>query len=243
MNAFSPAQIIAIWEQGCDQHPIDRALTILAAAEPEMTRHELADLSIGMRDARLLAIHEQTFGSTINALSRCPNCNEELESSISVGDIVVESNLSSNQSYTYIVDNHRVEFRLPNSRDLAALVGCENKSAGAQTLLERCVLNGTSEDSKITGAALPEKVIAGLSDKISEYDPQAEVLLDLTCPACAHSWQTVFDIVSYLWEKIRVRSLRLIYEIHTLAATYGWSEQAILSLNPVRRQHYMEMVL
>jgi hypothetical protein len=31
-------------------------------------------------------------------------------------------------------------------------------------------------------------------------------------------------------------------DVHTLASAYGWSESEILSLNPARREFYLEMV-
>ena len=242
MNSLSPAQILDIWEQGHDQHPLDRALTMLAPIEPQMTRYELAELSIGMRDTRLLLIYGQTFGNSIDALACCPNCSEELEFSIQLKDLFSEPDSNKDQSYKFSVDKCQIEFRLPDSRDLAAIVDCENESAGRQVLIERCLLKGTNDGSQVYVTSLPE-VISALSDKISAYDPQADVLLDLYCPLCSHSWQTIFDIVSFLWEEISVRARCLIYEIHTLAVAYGWSEQEILSLSPVRRRKYMEMVL
>ena len=52
---------------GQDQHPLDRALTLLAAC-PELTRDELAALSVGQRGglARLLTLRERTFGPALS---------------------------------------------------------------------------------------------------------------------------------------------------------------------------------
>ncbi|HUD55174.1 MAG TPA: hypothetical protein VMR02_08095 [Terracidiphilus sp.] len=42
--------------------------------------------------------------------------------------------------------------------------------------------------------------------------------------------------------QIEARARRLLYEVHTLAAAYGWSEREILSLSAPRRALYLEMV-
>ena len=55
MQPLTAEKLLAVWERGRPQHPLDRALTLLAAATPNTTRDELADLSIGERDARLFS--------------------------------------------------------------------------------------------------------------------------------------------------------------------------------------------
>ena len=46
MRPLSAHDLLRVWELGEDQHPLDRALTILATACPELTWDELATLSI-----------------------------------------------------------------------------------------------------------------------------------------------------------------------------------------------------
>jgi len=71
---LSGDDLLRLWEVGAAQHPLDRALTILAAAEPNQARRELARLPSGRRDERLLAVYERTFGSHVAGQGRCPQC-------------------------------------------------------------------------------------------------------------------------------------------------------------------------
>jgi len=64
----------------------------------------------------------------------------------------------------------------------------------------------------------------------------------LTCPACGHAFRVSFDIVSYFWSEVEDWAHRVLVDIHTLAAAYGWSERQILALSPMRRQLYVDMV-
>jgi hypothetical protein len=89
---------------------------------------------------------------------------------------------------------------------------------------------------------LPADVLGAVEDQMAAADPQADVRLALSCPACGHQWQEVFDIVSFLWGEVQAWALRLLREVHTLASAYGWSEADILALSPQRRQMYLEMV-
>ena len=50
----SNSDLIALWERGTGEHPVDRALMLLVACSPAETQDDLARLSIGARDARQL---------------------------------------------------------------------------------------------------------------------------------------------------------------------------------------------
>ena len=65
MRGLSAADVLRVWERGAGQHPIDRALTILAAGDPGAADTSSGDLPLGERNRRLLAIHERTFGGTL----------------------------------------------------------------------------------------------------------------------------------------------------------------------------------
>ena len=73
-------------------------------------------------------------------------------------------------------------------------------------------------------------------------DPLAETLVNLRCAECGHQWEEELDIAAWLWVEIEARARRLLFDVHTLATAYGWSEHEILSLSEPRRTLYLEMV-
>jgi hypothetical protein len=77
---------------------------------------------------------------------------------------------------------------------------------------------------------------------MAEIDPQSDMQIALTCPACSQQWSAPFDIVSYLWIEINAWAVRLLHDIHRLATAYGWREADILALSPMRRQFYLELI-
>src|SRR6516165_3867836 len=79
MRALSAAQLVAVWEQGLGQTPVDRAITLLAAGRPAETREALAALTIGRREADLLQLRELTLGPTLVGQAECPRCGVRLE--------------------------------------------------------------------------------------------------------------------------------------------------------------------
>jgi hypothetical protein len=244
MRPLSALDIVHIWEWGQAQHPIDRALTILSVACPEFSPEQLVALPIGQRDAYLLGLRAQTFGAMLHGGAPCPQCAERLELPIAVADLCVPSpSEAATQPLELVADDCAVHFRLPNSEDLAALVGCADVAMAHSLLIRRCVVQASRAGRPILSAELPVEVLDQLVQRMAACDPQAEVLLNLHCPACGYAWQLVFDIVEFLWSEICTQAQRMLRDVHTLARAYGWREADILSMSALRRQFYLNMVM
>jgi len=241
MRALSVPELLQVWERGLIQTPIQRALTLLSVACPDTSMKELAALSIGQRDARLLTLREWAFGSQLVSVVNCPNCNDRLELNFSIADIRVASDTPSPSTLSLEEDDYIVRFRLPNSSDLAVITA-EDPAIAQRQLLKRCLLEVTYHQEPHSPEQLPETVLNSVIEQMALADPQAEVKISLTCPACQHAWKSVFDIVSYFWDELNVWAVRLLREVHVLASAYGWHEADILAMHPYRRQLYLEMV-
>lgn len=244
MHTLSEQAMIAIWERGLNQHAVERALIILAAALPEMSGDDLLALSLGQRDAHLLAIRERTFGSRFAGYAECAQCQERLEFTFDADDIRVGASLAARIEHVQqlTVDGYEVQAHLPNSSDLRAITSCRNVILARRLLLLRCILHASRNGDVVETESLPEQVVVAIGEQMVERDPQAEVQLGLTCPACQHCWLVTFDVVTFLWNEIQVHSKRVLRDVHTLAKAYGWHEADILAMSTVRRQFYLEMV-
>jgi hypothetical protein len=253
--ALSGQEILHVWESGQGRHPIDQALIILKSAFPEMSRDALATLSIGQRDSYLLAVRAHTFGSRLMALTTCPQCREQVECMLDmavmglVPDIpatamYVDSSFTdtSNEPQQVTIDGYEVHFRLPNSLDLAAIANDQDVSGARNRLVQSCIVQSYHDGLPLAVEALPEPVIETVTAQMAELDPLADMQLELSCAACGHSWQSVFDITTFLWREISTEAKRLLREVHILAQAYGWREADILSMSAARRQLYIEMV-
>jgi len=243
MRRFSTQELLRAWEVGETQHPVDRALTLLSNAWPDLTRDELASLSIGQRDGRLLDLREDTLGPNLNATARCTRCAERLEFMVPVADLRVlsEPDDSGQETYGVITDGLELRFRLPNSRDLAASLGCREPTSARKLLAQRCVLGVRRNGEDVDVEELSAEALSGLAHEMADCDPQAEVLLDLHCLACDHGWREPFDILGFFWSELSAQANRLLREVDALARAYGWREADILGLSARRRQFYLEM--
>lgn len=233
MHTLSASELLDVWERGQGQRPVERALTLLAAASPGTSVEALAGLSAGRRDAGLLALREQTFGSQLVSLADCPGCAERLELTFDVAEIRTPAEPQPDR-LSLSTASGEVRFRLPDSRDLLAVAGCRDVGNARDLLLERCLLDVSARD-------LPPQILEAVLAEMAAADPQADVQLDLTCPSCGHRWPAVFDIVTFLWSELHAWAHRTLQDVHRLASAYGWREPDILELSPWRRQVYLEM--
>lgn len=249
-NILSEQDILSIWEFGLRQHPVERALTVLAVVNPQLSRAHLLASSVGQRDAALLAIREQVFGSSFASYAECPQCRVALEFAFSANDIRVGAapTAGDGQVFTFERDGYKIQARLPDSNDQLAIVSCGDVASARALLLQRCIVSvayqGVAMNTKNMKDTdgLPESVIAALGEAIVERDPQAEIRLKLVCPSCEHQWFAVFDILTFLWQEITTHARRILRDVHVLASAYGWSEPEILALSAMRRRFYLEMV-
>jgi hypothetical protein len=243
MRSLSAAELLELWERGRAEPLARRALTLLAGALPDTASEVLAALSIGRRDAYLLELREQVFGSELSSTTFCPRCGERLEMTFETGDIRQPAlpHQAAN-SFRLSPGELEVRFRLPNSNDLAALTTAgADANAARQLLLERCLLSIEKKGEHVPLEGLSEPVISAVVAEMARLDPQASVQLDLVCPACGHWWQAAFDIVSFFWSELNAWAQRLLRDVHTLAAVYGWREADILAMSATRRGIYLEL--
>jgi len=243
MKPLSAVELLDVWESGLNQPILHRALILLTAACPEMAVNAVAELSIGERDARLLQLREWMFGPHLLNTATCPHCTAHVEWENEIADLYVDSSdLSTADELSLQAGKYNLRFRLPNSTDIAAVLADSKDDSKADNLLKRCIVTAECSGKAYNKNRLPKRTLNALSHHIETLDSQAEIRIDLTCPECSHHWEILFDIANFLWSEINSWAERTLSTVHRLAGAYGWSEQEILKLSPVRRQLYLGMV-
>jgi hypothetical protein len=238
---LSDLEVLDLWERGRAVPDADRALLILSVGDPGADGATLSALSIGARDAQLLALREATFGSTLASIARCPACACSVEVAIDTRQMRAASPDAPRLREISVADV-TVQFRLPDSRDLQSIAGAPDIAAARRQLIARCITATNREGGPVDHDALPQGTIAEVVARMAEDDPQADISLSMTCPSCATAWDAPVDIADFLWHEIRARALRLLREVHVMASAYGWRESEILALTPLRREAYLELI-
>jgi hypothetical protein len=229
MPSLTNSQLLDLWENGAKLHPLDRGLLALSLMHPEKAAESLADWTLGRRNQVLLELHATLFGERLQAWAGCAACGEKMEISLDRRALLEHSAAEE----TITAGNNR--FRLLTTRDLAEASRQADIDSAALCLVRRCSLDSadfqtwSSED------------IEQLGDRLAAADPLAEIRLTLVCPTCqAESTETI-ELTAFLWTEIEACARALLWEVHTIASAYGWTEDEILGLSPARRAHYVEM--
>ena len=240
MRALATAELLEAWERGLELSPPQRALAILGASTPNSGPEALGRLTVGERDACLLTLREWTFGPRLAGTAQCLQCGEAVEFVFDVADVRQQPGSAPPE---LVVTNGEfvVQCRLPSSSDLVAIHDCSDVGSARDMLAKRCIAEVHRQGVPCPFDGLPEAVLDAVAEHMSRADPQADVQLALTCPACGHQWQSMFDIAAFFWDEVHAWARRTLREVHTLASAYGWRESDVLALSPRRRQVYLEM--
>jgi hypothetical protein len=239
MQALSSRDFLDLWERGFSLHPLDQGLLALGAALPGASYEGLANWPLGVRNRALVALRCSCFGPRLHAWTSCARCGEKL--AFEMDDKVwVEEQVAGDPrpSEPIVVKGH--SFRLPTTRDLARAAGEADLGLAIRRLLENCRVD-TADSPASSVEDLSEEDLHLIGERMVSADPLAETRLMLLCPECGHQWEELFDIVTFFWAEIEARAKRLLFELHTLASAYGWTEKEILSLSEPRRALYLEM--
>lgn len=234
MRPLRSAELLEIWDRGQDLHPIDRALVVLAFADAGRSWEELAALPIGERNRLLLTARALSFGAQLDLVAACPACSVELEFEFSF-PLAELAAVAPVEIETELAGGSRLRLRLPDSRDLAALVPIQDPRRAREAVVSRCTI-------AVTHDAEPEAISVAFSHAVERHDPLAVIAFPVTCGDCGQAWRSMFDPVDYTWRQIAQHAAALTREVHTLARAYGWSEGEVLRLSPARRRRYIEQV-
>ena len=242
MRPVTAAELLNTWEQCARRTLPEKALLLLDAACADGEPEDPALLHIGERDAKLLQLREWMFGQQLLNIIDCPNCSERIEWTNNVADLRYPSeNKSTSATFNMKVEDYNIQFRRPNSYDLLK-ASSRDYRADPKKLLAECIIDVRRNEQTCQAGELPAQVMDVLDERMALEDPQANIMMNLSCPSCSHSWEAQFDIVSYLWIEIDSWAKHLLQDVAVLAAAFGWSESQILNLSPQKRQHYIDII-
>jgi hypothetical protein len=198
-------------------------------------------LTAGQREALLLRLRRATFGDTLTSVLTCPHdgCGERMDLVLRVSDLLVER-VDDRAVHEAVIGTIRVRFRLPTGADLeeVAPLARGDPAAAGRRLLERCLESADGAPP----AAIPDVVAERLPALMAELDPQAEMLLNVTCTRCERPFTALFDAAMFFFGEVNARRSALELDVHELALHYHWSEAEILGLPTAKRRRYLSLL-
>jgi ribosomal protein S27E len=242
MTALKAVDLVDVWERGYINGYAERAQLLLSQAYADLSHDELKALPLGKRDDMLLQLREQIFGSRLESVVSCPNCNETLAINLDIPELRANLALGEDSATEWTSGDLWIRFRVPTGGNLLDLEKSKNREEARQRLLEHCVVEAHRGEEIIEPSQLTREETIALAERVARADSRGELMLNTKCPSCGNSWETLLDIAAFLWSELDVYVKRLATEVHALAWAYSWSERDILTMSARRRQIYLELV-
>jgi hypothetical protein len=223
-------RILSLWEGAVGRPRRDREEALLAdSGRPR---------GLGERNRALIALRSALFGRDWPLRSDCPACDGTCEFVVDGVALDEELSLMTPPGDGDVVDwyGREVVLRAPTAEDLSRIAGEGDLEGAMRALVARCLA------ADVDPAELTEDRIDLIGRRIESLDPAAMVSFALLCPDCGHKWPAPLDVAEALWAEVQRSAERLLTEIDALAGAYGWSEEAVIGLSPVRRAAYLQLV-
>jgi len=197
---------------------------------------QAAKLTAADRDRLLVEIYVRVYGPRVESTVDCAACGEPFDLAFSLPELldslwqdVERAQIDVNPEGTYGLPDGR-RYRLPTGEDEGAIWGLSPEAAQRE-LLARCVVEG---DPTVDPDAVQQAM--------REIAPVLDLDLDAGCPECGASQPVHFDLQSYLFSALMAERQQFTYQVHLLAAAYGWSLGEILRLTRSDRQTYAALI-
>ncbi|WP_158860385.1 T4 family baseplate hub assembly chaperone [Lunatibacter salilacus] len=239
---ISEHDLLDFWEIGQTKPLIERSLLLVSLWHPTYDFSQVAAMPIGERDLHLLEIRKNLFGDILNNTAHCPECKQKLEWEMTIDAIrtVSPQNVDIQKGQSLEYDGNLIQFRLPNSSDIMEIMALGNGTSNDEVLLRRCIEADSLPPTY--SHEIPDALRNAIIEKMEASDPQADMMVAISCPECGQNWNATFDIISYLWAEIDDWANNLVQDVYLLAKNFGWSENDILEMGTFRRNLYINLL-
>jgi len=229
-HADREQRILRLWERAVGRSRWHRDEALLGEAR--------ASRALGDRNRALLAIRNALFGSSWPLRSDCPACGAQCEFPVDGAALARSLNDRPPADPAARFDWHGrpIAARLPDADDLRHIACHDDIDGAARALLARCL------PADVELAQLDDDDLAALAVWLEGLDPAALICFSLTCPDCGKAWPAPFDVADALWAEVQRAAELSLTDIDALARAYGWSEDQVFALSPIRRAAYRQLV-
>lgn len=186
---------------------------------------------VGRTNARLLRLHQELAGSTLEGTVGCPSCAAVVELRVDCEEMLASQPEPPMRAAPLVTVNGSVTWRPVSYDDLAVAAEAEDDGLAVAEVLSRCV------DGEVA-----EQLRASLCAAMTEVDPLAEIEVELACPECEEPVHALLDVLDFTWAQLVAKAQTLLLEVDVIARAYSWSEAEILALPPARRRRFVELV-
>jgi hypothetical protein len=189
-------------------------------------------------DALLLYLRSAIFGDAIRSDALCPreSCGARFDMAFRISEYLAHHRPRTprglemaEETGWFRLRDTPVSFRLPTGADQAAVAG---RRDAEREMVRRCVRPAGAAARLVRRAETAMEVLA----------PRLSRELEGACLECGAKVTLYFDVQQFTLLELRDQSVHLYEDVHLLASSFHWPEEAILALPQRRRALYAERV-
>jgi hypothetical protein len=239
MTAADPGWLLRAWEAGGSVSPAARGAVLCDAAGMTPTLDAALDLSLDELASALARMYRSEFGTTAQGLLTCDSCGDVLDVEVPLG-LLADAPASERETVLTTPSGRVVRLRVPTTRDVLEASERDDLLAA---LVERCVADAaTAVPTTTLQEPLEDADLTAVDSRLQTLAGAAAVTVSATCPSCGAVLSAPVDVADFVWERVQQHAPALLADIADLARTFGWTEDEILALSPLRRSAYLAMV-
>lgn len=237
MRTAEDGWLLPAWEMGSLAPPVARGAVLAHVMGVTATLDDALDLPLDALAVALARNYAEQFADNAAGTLACPGCGEVLDVEVPVALVATAG--ASDESVVTTPGGQTVRLRVPSTRDVLAATDDIDVAAA---LLARAIVADEEPVDDGGERALSAADRAALESALDSMAGAAAVSVRADCPLCATTVSAPVDIADFVWERIAQRAPALLADVATLAAHFGWAQDAILSLTPLRRDAYLALV-
>ncbi len=213
-----------------------------AAGDAADRTAEARELTLSGRIGGLAAIVARATSSSEIALElRCPaeDCRTELQVTLSLASVLdLGQEAEVSRSIAVMPPGaEALQVRRPTGNDQHAW---QARAYPDEASAERAMMASLLPSS--SGSALTSETIAAIDRALEEADPLTCLRVTTACPACGRESDHGVDLEGVLLARLQRLQRSVFYDIHRLAARYGWTEEALAAMPSWRRRAYLDLL-
>lgn len=205
-------------------------------------RGSVRDLCVGDRQFLARQLAARLGRDAVWLTADCGHCDESFDFRLQQSDLPVkeiEPAGSAEPVAEAATTLGACRLRPPTGADQEAVAHLDDNARALETLVQRCLLSVAGEPVEDPEAiVLEDGDLEAIEEALEAVSPEVALTVRARCPECDGENDVWVDPYLGLWE----RDDELFAEIHTLAASYGWSEDQILRLPRRRRRTYLRLL-
>jgi len=227
---------LTLWEALASTVPAARGAVVLTVRGAAEDVAAACDAPLAASAAAALDELCERTGPTLATVLECPACGQVLDVPLDLEALASSAQTAHDEGdpleRRVVWESGEVVVRAPTTSDVLDALTAPDP---ARHLRERC-------ETWPPGADTTADVRARVARAADDLTGLAGATVRSSCPGCGRDVSADVDVVDLLTERVTEQARALLIEIAELAAAYGWSQESVLAMSPVRRRAYLDLV-